>query len=1541
MSSQPATPATPSSSSSSAAAGGGDLESWLTGLDLEDYSPRLKQRGYSSLRFLKAADPAELDATMAEIQMKKPHARVFRAAVAQLRQAAAEDESPWAPSAAAVASPSTAAPTPAAASPSAAASPAASTLARSQRLAQMEAQRTPSIGFVDTSDSDDEELPLVQQRPVPTPVRAAGGDDQPATPASAVATAQSEPPRPAPAPAAAPTAPAPAPAPEPTPELSLKAQVTANPATVPAAPADLAKASGSSIPSRPPSAEARPPSTDGVRAPTPVTFAPASPASGKTPRDSAKALWAGLAAGAQGLGAFASMGTRIADITKGWSIESGFLTFTGASSERSIMNKSAQTAVQAQQGAFLKISGGVNLSKPFNKLPTLLERQKRVRQLLAIVNVMETEWGLAMPPMIVSVTGNAAPFQMRPKYNAIFSQALLKATQSTGAWVTTGGTDAGVMKLAGESMKNSHTPVLGISAWGVIVGRGKLARPSQETIRARIADQITARNDRAPTGDIKNVGSHDAVLRDYALNKAKSWADPQSVPIDIGERLSFLGNQKESADMINTAQSLESVGLISHEGRPDITIKHPYLRTGKCGRGSLGRWGPNHAIDTIVTRRIPTVDRQAKKDAKKDSTAIEKTHMQKSGLQVALQFRRDDQLWSIPGRFLTDSDVRIMSRVSQGQRLTGELPSVESEKDLDRARLSVRENFELEGVPDGKVEYFTDLFDEIFKKSAQTLVYRGYSDDPRNTNESWVETSAWHVHCPAELCNALDAGYEESSRQIMWMDIVVTGQRLEFQDEVGNRYDLFASHRELIELAVFGNVLGNRDMPFEYDGSKQVPDAQVPAKSEIVKLNPNHSHYICVDNGTAGQFGVETNLRAELETFMSCFDNDARRMGVDELTHYFTACMDESALHIAGESCETGRKCRAVELEPERPTFIPVVRTASDGVTKASYTLRITKTADAHDKNQLLKEAHSKLEPEPEPSMDDDTDEAAQKIQKALTHSLEGRDLVSLKVSDSDLDFLPTEPFDPSKFEYDVEVPLSANSVSVIATLRRDIVDDIKLTTPIVMLCYGGGPISIKTLVAAGDKPIIIIKGSQRTAKYVEDWCNFEQQKKRKRNDPVAVERLTQKQMEIAEADLRRDIAGANRTTYEAVENLPVKPPWWNVDSFTSALEKLGRHDYMHFFDINQTATVNTTKKIRLNPMLPMLLGSIVKSTQVKSTVKLPLAIRLNHEDDVKTLCDAHGIALAQPQHEISQDSRLLIFAAFNDQGKVVERLLDAGFELQQLDCLVALEIQRDLERPQMMKADRPPEWWVNSQFQAGADPALVSTRWRRVDDKESIYRAISWQNMPSLPGWTMMVETISPDRWWPHAMIIQQLSSQYLDGELPPNGKMKRTFMVVSPRNMAGKMLSSVDEDVTEKQSAGHIIPCVIEDSSKDGKTQVVHCELYPLYKDNVTEWLPLESQCKFRLPIRRQATERRRVLRSFAQWLHHDTTAVTDDDADASAFTRSPCCPFVCSPASADLTRLAVPGAQKTRSRSTSQIARCTHFTDCTGPFARTGRD
>ena len=201
------------------------------------------------------------------------------------------------------------------------------------------------------------------------------------------------------------------------------------------------------------------------------------------------------------------IGTRMSELHRGWSLEHGFLTFQGPDMERSIKNVDAATFVQAQQGAFLKLSGEAELSTPFTDLPNVTARQRRVCILLGLLGVIENEWGMSMPPMIVSVTGNAAPFELRPKFNKIFNQALLKATASTGAWVTTGGTDAGVMKAAGNAMKNSLTPVVGISSWGIIKGRAPLSRPAQAIIRKRIRQQIADRNQTVSCHDIATLGT--------------------------------------------------------------------------------------------------------------------------------------------------------------------------------------------------------------------------------------------------------------------------------------------------------------------------------------------------------------------------------------------------------------------------------------------------------------------------------------------------------------------------------------------------------------------------------------------------------------------------------------------------------------------------------------------------------------------------------------------------------------------------------------------------------------------------------------------------------------------------------------------------------------------------------------------------------------------------------------------------------------------------------------------------------------------------
>ena len=69
-------------------------------------------------------------------------------------------------------------------------------------------------------------------------------------------------------------------------------------------------------------------------------------------------------------------------------------------------------------------------------------------------------------------------------------------------------------------------------------------------------------------------------------------------------------------------------------------------RTGLKGRGVLGKWGPNHAADPIVTRwkrndngDVVTSDRTGKKVAQ----------------FVSIQ-RRDTKEWAIPGGEITPRD---------------------------------------------------------------------------------------------------------------------------------------------------------------------------------------------------------------------------------------------------------------------------------------------------------------------------------------------------------------------------------------------------------------------------------------------------------------------------------------------------------------------------------------------------------------------------------------------------------------------------------------------------------------------------------------------------------------------------------------------------------------------------------------------------------------------------------------------------------------------------------------------------------------------
>lgn len=71
-----------------------------------------------------------------------------------------------------------------------------------------------------------------------------------------------------------------------------------------------------------------------------------------------------------------------------------------------------------------------------------------------------------------------------------------------------------------------------------------------------------------------------------------------------------------------------------------------------------------------------------------------------------------------------------------------------------------------------------------------TEVYSGYVDDPRNTDNAWMETVAYNFHDDSgalvgdiKLCAGDDAG------KAKWMDL-------------NKNVELYASHKEIVEIVV-------------------------------------------------------------------------------------------------------------------------------------------------------------------------------------------------------------------------------------------------------------------------------------------------------------------------------------------------------------------------------------------------------------------------------------------------------------------------------------------------------------------------------------------------------------------------------------------------------------------------------------------------------------------------------------------------------------------------------------------------------------------
>ncbi|XP_040919383.1 transient receptor potential cation channel subfamily M member 4a [Toxotes jaculatrix] len=120
-----------------------------------------------------------------------------------------------------------------------------------------------------------------------------------------------------------------------------------------------------------------------------------------------------------------------------------------------------------------------------------------------VYTLMTAHWGLPSPNLVVSVVGGEGHEKIKTWVRDILRNGLVRAAQSTGAWILTGGLREGVSRCVGEAVRDhgAAAPVLsqkkviavGLAPWGLVHNRQQLVN-AQGSFPARYYVQNTSRD---------------------------------------------------------------------------------------------------------------------------------------------------------------------------------------------------------------------------------------------------------------------------------------------------------------------------------------------------------------------------------------------------------------------------------------------------------------------------------------------------------------------------------------------------------------------------------------------------------------------------------------------------------------------------------------------------------------------------------------------------------------------------------------------------------------------------------------------------------------------------------------------------------------------------------------------------------------------------------------------------------------------------------------------------------------------------------------
>ncbi|KAL5012942.1 hypothetical protein ScPMuIL_011493 [Solemya velum] len=185
-------------------------------------------------------------------------------------------------------------------------------------------------------------------------------------------------------------------------------------------------------------------------------------------------------------------------------------------------------------------------------------------------------------------------------------------------------------------------------------------------------------------------------------------------------------------------------------------------RTGIRGKGVLWRWGPNHVIKAVVTRW--------RQKFNPEGHSLGYLYVEGKRVLEFIAVKRDDgfeSVYGLPGDTLHGLTTPYSTLCEAFLRTVFDDQEVTSRAELDQAdmiqffaqfgthNVSTKTSFSV-GSPTRSASQSLQPFLSGSRTSLRTetdsqgfsatLLYKGYLDDPRNTDNSWVEAEVWNFH---------------------------------------------------------------------------------------------------------------------------------------------------------------------------------------------------------------------------------------------------------------------------------------------------------------------------------------------------------------------------------------------------------------------------------------------------------------------------------------------------------------------------------------------------------------------------------------------------------------------------------------------------------------------------------------------------------------------------------------------------------------------------------------------------------------------------